>query len=55
MPCIGYDRATEIAQRAYLTGQTVPEVTLELEVLPEEELEAALELRGQTDGGVHQK
>jgi len=52
VPHIGYDRAAEIARKAYLTGRTVRDVARELRVLPEEELDAALNLRGQTEGGI---
>ncbi|RMD71335.1 MAG: class II fumarate hydratase [Gammaproteobacteria bacterium] len=46
VPVIGYDRAAEIAKRAFAEGKTVREVCLELKVLPEEDLDALLDPRG---------
>jgi len=51
-PKIGYDRAAEIAKRASAEGRPVREVALEMGVLTEAELDAALDLRPMTDGGV---
>ena len=51
-PKIGYDRAAEIAKEAFRTGRTVRELAQEKGVLPEEELERALDARSQTEGGV---
>ena len=50
-PRIGYDRAAEIAKRAVAERRTVREVALEMGVLPEAELDAALDLRPMTEGG----
>ncbi len=50
-PKIGYDRAAEIAKEAFKTGRTVRELAEEKKVLPVAELEAALDPRGQTEGG----
>ena len=36
---IGYDQAAEIAKRAFATGKGVREIALEMEVLPEDELD----------------
>jgi fumarate hydratase class II len=44
VPLIGYDKAAE--------GRGVREVALELEVLPPDELDAALDVRPMTEGGV---
>ncbi|MDX2038661.1 MAG: class II fumarate hydratase [Isosphaeraceae bacterium] len=41
-PRIGYDNAAAIAKKAYKTGRTVREVTLDLVGLPEEEVKAQL-------------
>lgn len=38
VPVIGYDRAAEVAKKAYATGKTVRQVALEEKVIPEEEL-----------------
>ncbi|MFQ5738867.1 MAG: class II fumarate hydratase [Acidobacteriota bacterium] len=50
-PAIGYDRAAEIAKEAYRTGRTVREVASEKNVLPDDELEKALDARGMTEEG----
>jgi fumarate hydratase class II len=52
VPLIGYDRSAEVAKKAFAEGRGVREVALELEVLPEDELNAALDLRPMTEGGV---
>jgi len=44
VPRIGYDRAAELAKTAFASGRTVREVALESGVLPEEELDALLDL-----------
>jgi fumarate hydratase class II len=51
-PHIGYDRAAEIAKESYQSGKTVRELSREKAVLPEEELEHALDLRRQTEPGL---
>jgi fumarate hydratase class II len=50
-PKIGYDKASEIAKEAHQTGRTVRELAVEKEVLPEEELERALDPWSMTEGG----
>ena len=52
VPVIGYDKSAEVAKKAFAEGRGVREVALELDVLPEEELNAALDLRPMTEGGV---
>ena len=52
VPLIGYDTSAEVAKKAFAEGRGVREVALELEVLPEDELGKALDLRPMTDGGV---
>jgi fumarate hydratase, class II len=47
-PKIGYDRAAEIAKEAYKTGRTIREVCREKQVLPEDELDEALDPRKMT-------
>jgi len=42
-PKIGYDRAAEIAKESAKTGRTVREIAREKKVLPERELERALD------------
>ena len=51
VPHIGYDKAAEVIKKAFMEGRGVREVALELEVLPEDELDAALDVRPMTDGG----
>ncbi|MCB0329333.1 MAG: class II fumarate hydratase, partial [Bdellovibrionales bacterium] len=43
-PIIGYDKAAELAKRAYKEDKSVREMALEMAVLPEDELEKALDL-----------
>jgi fumarate hydratase class II len=51
-PEIGYDRAAEIAKKAYESGQTVREVALAEKVLPDYELEHLLKPRPMTEPGI---
>jgi len=51
-PHIGYDRAAEIAKESHRTGRTIREIAREWRVLPEAELERALDLRRQTEPGL---
>ncbi|MFQ5599918.1 MAG: class II fumarate hydratase [Candidatus Krumholzibacteriia bacterium] len=50
-PLIGHERAAEIALEAVRTGRTVREVAREKQVLPEDELDAALDARKMTEPG----
>ena len=50
-PKIGYDRAAEIAKESAKTGTTVREICRERKVLPEAELNAALDPVGMTEPG----
>ena len=52
-PMIGYDEAAAIAKEAFATGRTVRELAREKGVLPPAELDAALDPRAQTEGGIH--
>jgi fumarate hydratase class II len=52
VPVIGYDKSAEVAKVAFAEGRGVREVALEMGVLPEDELHAALDLRPMTEGGV---
>ena len=52
VPFIGYDQAASIAKEAFKTGRTVREIATEREVLPQDELDKALDARGQTEGGI---
>ena len=51
VPHIGYDKAAEITKRAFQEGRGVREIALEMEVLPPDELDAALDVRSMTEGG----
>ena len=42
-PYIGYERAAELAKEAFATGKTIRELCLEKNVLPEEQLDEALD------------
>jgi len=50
-PKIGYDRAAEIAKESAKTGRTVREIARQKKVLPEKELERALDPIKMTDPG----
>src|SRR5499427_1705647 len=50
-PKIGYDRAAEIAKESAKTGRTVREIAREKKVLPEKELERALDPVKMTEPG----
>ena len=50
-PKIGYDRAAEIAKESAKTGSTVREICREKKVLPEAELNAALDPVAMTEPG----
>ena len=50
-PIIGYDRAAEIAKESAKTGKTVREICREKKVLPEKELERALDPVAMTEPG----
>ena len=48
-PTIGYDRATALAKEAFKSGKTIRELCREEQVLPEAELELALDPRQMTE------
>ena len=51
VPHIGYDKVAVVIKEAFASGRGVREVALEMEVLPEDELDAALDVRPMTEGG----
>ena len=51
-PRIGYDRAAAISKEAHRSGRTVRQVAAEWQVLPPEELDAALDPRRLTEPGL---
>jgi len=50
-PKIGYDRAAEIAEESVRTGKTVRQLCREKKILPEKELERALDPISMTEPG----
>lgn len=50
-PLIGYDKAAEIAKKAYLENRPVREVAYEMSGLTKEEVDAAISPRDQTEPG----
>lgn len=48
-PRIGYDKAAAISKAAFASGRTIREVAREMKVLPEDVLEALLDVRRMTD------
>ncbi len=52
VPKIGYDKAAEVAKKAFAEGRSVREVALEMGALPADELDKALDVRPMTEGGV---
>ncbi len=52
-PHIGYDNGARVAKRAFAEGRTVRDVVLEERLMSAEDLDAALDLKGMTGGGVH--
>ena len=51
-PYIGYDRASEVATAAAKEGRSVRDVVQERGLLPEDELDDALDVRGMTEPGL---
>jgi fumarate hydratase class II len=54
-PVIGYDRAAQIAKRAYVEGRRIKEVAAEMTDLSPEELDRLLDPRQMTEGGIGKK
>jgi len=52
VPKIGYDKAAEVAKKAFAEGRSVRDVALEMGVLPPDELDEALDVRPMTEGGI---
>lgn len=48
-PRIGYDKAAQIAKKAYETGMSIREVAREMQLMPEKELEKILDPRHMTE------
>jgi len=54
-PVIGYDKAAEIAKKAYAEGRSLKDVAAEMTTLSKEELDRLLEPRKMTEGGAADK
>jgi len=52
VPAIGYDKAAEISKEAHRSRRSIREVAREHGVLSDEELDAILDLRKMTEGGI---
>ena len=51
-PHIGYDNGAKIAKEAVATGRSVRELVLEAGLMSAEELDAALDIKSMTEGGI---
>jgi fumarate hydratase class II len=51
VPHVGYDTVAVLIKKAFAEGRGVREVALEMDVLPEDQLDAALDMRPMTEGG----
>ncbi|MFP5333315.1 MAG: class II fumarate hydratase, partial [Acidimicrobiia bacterium] len=51
-PHIGYDAGSRVAKRAFAEGRTVRDIVLEEGLMTADELDAALDLKRMTEGGV---
>ncbi len=54
-PIIGYDKAAQIAKKAYAEGRQVKDVAAEMTDLSKEELDALLDPQKMTEGGIGDK
>jgi fumarate hydratase class II len=52
-PHIGYDAGAAAAKEAFASGRSVRDVVLEKGLMTAEEIDAALDLRAMTEGGLH--
>lgn len=50
-PVIGYDRAAELAKRAYASGKTIRQLATEEQILPADRLDELLDPRSMTEPG----
>ena len=48
-PYIGYEKASALAKEAFKTGKTIRELCLEQEILPEDQLNEALDPMSMTE------
>jgi fumarate hydratase class II len=54
-PIIGYERAAQIAKKAYAEGRSVKDVAAEMTNLPKEELDLLLDPKKMTEGGIRKE
>ena len=54
-PIIGYEKGAELVKEARRTGKTIREVALERDLMPEDELDKALEVGWMTRGGLGER
>jgi fumarate hydratase class II len=52
-PHIGYDKAAAVTKQAMAEGKAIRQVAREQKLLPEDQLNAALDIRAMTQGGIH--
>jgi fumarate hydratase class II len=52
-PHIGYDKAAQLTKVALAEGKRIRQVAREQKLLPEDQLERALDVRAMTQGGIH--
>jgi len=51
-PHIGYDRAAVVAKKAAAEGRSVRDVVVQMELLPPDQIDAALDVRSMTEPGL---
>ncbi len=51
-PIIGYEKAAQLAKKAYAEGRSIKEVALEMTELSPQELDRILDPRKLTEGGI---
>ncbi|MEO1075164.1 MAG: class II fumarate hydratase [Bacteroidota bacterium] len=49
---IGYDKASKVAKKAAAEGRSVRDVLLEMDLVPEDQLDAVLDVRSMTEPGI---
>ncbi|MDX1531730.1 MAG: class II fumarate hydratase [Rhodothermales bacterium] len=49
---IGYDQASKVAKKAAAEGRSVRDVLLEMDLIPEDEIDAVLDVRSMTEPGI---
>jgi fumarate hydratase class II len=52
-PVIGYDKAAQIAKKAYAEGRSLKDVAAEMTDLSKDELDKLLDPRKMTEGGIN--